>query len=79
MAVATRQAPASEKRCVRTPMKITPRAMLSRAVGVIRNKTLIVNLPGRPKACMECLDSIMDTLPHAFDLLRNEVEDCAKQ
>jgi molybdenum cofactor synthesis domain-containing protein len=79
MAVATRQAPGIGEAMRAYSMKITPRAMLSRAVGVIRNKTLIVNLPGSPKACMECLDSIMDTLPHAFDLLRNEVEDCSKQ
>ena len=56
-------------------MKITPHAMISRAASVIRGKTLIINLPGSPKACMENMDVFMDTIPHAMGLLRNEVHD----
>ena len=59
-------------------MQVTNRAMLSRAVSVIRGKTLIVNLPGSPKACMESMDVFLDTLPHALDLLRGRVQDCAR-
>ena len=60
-------------------MKITPHAMISRAASVIRGKTLIINLPGSPKACMENMDVFMDTIPHAMGLLRNEVHDCARK
>ena len=59
-------------------MEITRRAMLSRAVSVIRGKTLIVNLPGSPKACMESMDVFMDQLPHGLSLLRGSVMDCGR-
>ena len=49
--------------------------MLSRAVSVIRGKTLIINLPGSPKACMESMDVFLDTLPHGLTLLRGEQAD----
>src|SRR6056297_237650 len=54
-------------------VKITPRAALSRAKAGIRSKTLIVNLPGSPKAVKECLESIIDILPHGIDILRGNV------
>ena len=47
----------------------TRNAMLSRAAAGIRGKTLIINLPGSPKAVRESLDSILDVLPHATDML----------
>jgi molybdenum cofactor synthesis domain-containing protein len=50
-------------------MKNTPFAMLSRGVCGIRNETLIINLPGSPKAVRECFDVIMPVLPHAVNLL----------
>ena len=59
-------------------MQITKRAMLSRAVSVIRGRTLIINLPGSPKACMETMDVFMDTIPHGLGLLRGTVHDCAR-
>lgn len=59
-------------------MQFTKRAMLSRGVCVIRKKSLILNLPGSPKAVAECLDAVLDTLPHAFDLLRDAAGDCAR-
>ena len=49
--------------------KKTPRAVLSRAVAGIRGRTLVVNLPGRPKAVRECLEVILDLLPHAIEML----------
>ncbi|KZC13403.1 Molybdenum cofactor synthesis protein cinnamon, partial [Dufourea novaeangliae] len=52
-------------------LKITPMAMLSRAVCGIRNQTLIVNLPGSPKAAKECLTVIAPAIPHAVDLMRD--------
>jgi molybdopterin adenylyltransferase len=53
-------------------MKITPHAMLSRAVAGIRGRTLIVNLPGSPKAARENLEMILPALPHAIQLLKED-------
>ena len=58
-------------------LKITPRAMLSRGVSVLRGAALIINLPGSPKACRESLTVILDTLPHGLDLLRAQTGQCA--
>ena len=58
-------------------LKITNRAMLSRAVAGIRGKTLIINLPGSPKAVKEGLEAIMDVLPHAIEKIKGSTEDCA--
>jgi len=52
-----------------------PTAMLSRAVAGVRGKTLIVNLPGSPKAAQETLGVILPVLPHALDLLAGGVKD----
>jgi len=50
--------------------KRSPYAILSRSIAGIRNNTLIVNLPGSPKAVRECLEIILDILPHAVDMMR---------
>ncbi|XP_043800894.1 gephyrin [Apis laboriosa] len=55
-------------------LKITPMAMLSRGVSGIRDKTLIINLPGSPKAAKECLSVIAPAIPHAVDLIRDNKE-----
>ena len=55
-------------------MSKTPHAMLSRAVAGIRKSTLIVNLPGSPKAVEENLAVIIPALPHAIQLLREDPE-----
>lgn len=78
LAVADRQVPGIAEAIRAASMQITKRAMLSRAVSVIRGKTLIINLPGSPKACMESMDVFLDTIPHGMGLLRNEVTDCAR-
>ena len=79
LAVAHRNAPGIAEAMRVASLAITPRAMLSRAASVIRGKTLIINLPGSPKACMECMDVFLDTIPHAMGLLRGAVEDCARK
>ncbi len=59
-------------------MAVTPRAMLSRAAAGIRGGTLIVNLPGSPKAAKENLESVLPTLDHGLQMLSGEEADCAK-
>ena len=77
-AVAERDAPGIAEAIRAASMRITPRAMLSRAAAVIRGKTLIINLPGSPRACMEGMDVFLDQLPHALDLLRGMPQDCGR-
>lgn len=59
-------------------MQITKRAMLTRASAGIRKGTLIVNLPGSPKAVRECLEYIADTLGHGLEILAAEASNCAR-
>ncbi len=67
--VIQREAPGIAEAMRLESLKITPHAMLSRAIAGIRNKTLIINLPGSPKAAMENLSTVIDVLPHAVELL----------
>lgn len=60
-------------------MTITKRAMLSRASAGIRKKTLIINLPGSPKAVRESLEYIIDSLEHGIEILTGEASDCARK
>lgn len=57
---------------LRDSLTVTPHAMLSRMVAGIRGQTLIVNLPGSPKAARENLETILPALPHALELLRDD-------
>jgi len=56
----------------------TKTAMLSRAVAGIKGKTLVINLPGSPKAVRECLEVIIDALPHAIDKLKGDPSECSR-
>ncbi len=60
-------------------ISITKRAMLSRAVCGIRGNSVILNLPGSPKAVIESLEFVMDTLVHGLDILNNKDSDCARK
>lgn len=60
-------------------MTITDRAMFSRAVSGLRKKTLIINLPGSPKAVTEALEYILPKLPHGLDVLRENVQECGRK
>ena len=60
-------------------MTITKRAMLSRAVSVIRKNSLIINMPGSPKAGEESLEYIIDTLDHALKILQGDASECARK
>jgi molybdenum cofactor synthesis domain-containing protein len=57
-------------------LKKTPYSMLSRAVAGVRNETLIINLPGSPKAVRENLLAVLDCLPHAIEKIRGSDADC---
>jgi molybdenum cofactor synthesis domain-containing protein len=58
-------------------LKKTPMAVLSRAVSGIRKRSLIINLPGSPKAVRECLEVISPAFNHAVETLRGQAGDCA--
>lgn len=70
--VIERQAPGLAEAMRIASMRITPHAMLSRGVCGIRGSTLIVNLPGSPRAAVENLDVILPALPHAVELLQDD-------
>lgn len=59
-------------------LKVTPKAMLSRGIAGIRGKTLIINLPGSPKAVRECLEAILPAIPHGIEILKGEAGECAE-
>lgn len=79
MAVATRNAPGIAEAIRAYSMQYTKRAMLSRGASVIRNHTLIVNLPGSPKAVKESMECVLPQLEHGIMLLRGSVSDCARK
>jgi len=59
-------------------LKKTPRAMLSRAVAGVRGKTLIINLPGSPRAVRENLEVILSVIPHAIEKIQGDPSECAQ-
>lgn len=75
---ATRAVPGIAEAIRAYSMKITDRAMLSRAVSVIRGKTLIINLPGSPKAVKESLEYILPALEHGLEIMLGEASECAR-
>lgn len=79
LAVADRDAPGIAEYIRMRSMEITPRAMLGRGVSVIRKGTLIVNLPGSPKAVRESLGFVLDTLTHGLEILRGTAGECARE
>ena len=69
LAVADRQVPGIAEYMRAKSFEITPKAMLSRGVAVIRRQTLIINLPGSPKAVRENLGFILPALGHGLDIM----------
>ena len=70
--VLDRQAPGLAEAIRQESRKVTPHAMLSRAVTGMRGKVLIINLPGSPKAALENLQVVLSILPHAVELLKED-------
>ena len=59
-------------------LKKTSRAMLSRAVAGVKGRSLIINLPGSPKAVEENLAVILDVIPHAIEKIKGDPSECAR-
>lgn len=78
-AVVTKRCPGIAEYLRMRSMERTPRGMLSRGVAGIRNRTLIVNLPGSPKAVRESLEWLLPSLRHGLDILLERTRDCAER
>ncbi|MBQ1958974.1 MAG: MogA/MoaB family molybdenum cofactor biosynthesis protein, partial [Firmicutes bacterium] len=79
MAVATRNAPGIAEYMRAKSFEITPKGMLSRGVSVIRNNSLIINLPGSPKAVRENLGFILPALDHGLEILLGRGGECGQK
>ena len=78
VAVCQRLAPGIPEAMRAASMAITPRAMLSRAAAGIRDRSLIINLPGSPKGAKENLEAVLPALAHGLEMLRGKPGDCAR-
>lgn len=78
LSVADRLVPGISEAMRAFSMTVTKRAMLSRGVSVVRGGTLIVNLPGSPKAVIESLGYIIDELSHGIAILKGDTGECAR-
>ena len=77
--VSDRQVPGIAEYMRAKSFEITPKAMLSRGVAAMRGSSLIINLPGSPKAVRESLEYIVDSLAHGIEILTGEATDCARK
>ena len=75
----TRMGPGIPEAMRAASLRVTPRGMLSRGAAGIRGGTLIVNLPGSPKAAIENLEAVLPALEHGLEMLRGGPADCAAQ
>lgn len=78
-AVLEREVPGISEAMRYFSLQITPRAMLSRGVSGLRGQSLIINLPGSPKAVRENLEYVLPHLRHGLDVLRQEVKECGQR
>ena len=77
-AVCQREVPGIPEAMRAYSMQFTGRAMRSRAAAGIRGTTLIINLPGSPKAVRECLEYVAPYLEHGLEILTGEAQNCAR-
>ena len=75
-AVCQKMMPGFGERMRAESLKYVPTAILSRQTAGIRNKTLIVNLPGKPKSIRECLEAVFPAIPYCLDLLGGPYLEC---
>ena len=78
LAVCKRMAPGIPEAMRAESLKITNRAILARQQAGIRGESLIINLPGSPKAARENLNAVLPALEHGLEMLRGEKHDCAE-
>jgi molybdopterin adenylyltransferase len=78
MSVIDRIVPGMAEAMRATGLNKTPHAMLSRAVAGTRGETLIINLPGSPRAVAENLDVVLPAIPHALEILQGRGGECAR-
>ncbi len=79
LAVVERAVPGLAEAMRAESLKKTPMAMLSRGVVGIRGGSLVINLPGSPKAVRECLEVILPALPHAVEVIKGEAVECGEE
>ena len=79
MDIAERMVPGIPEAMRYYSLTITPRAMLSRAAACIRKKTLIINLPGSPKAVRESLEYILPSLGHGLEIMTGDATNCGSK
>lgn len=79
MDIAERMVPGIPEAMRYYSLSITPRAMLSRAAACIRKQTLIINLPGSPKAVRESLEYILPSLMHGLEIMTGDATNCGSK
>jgi molybdopterin adenylyltransferase len=79
LAIIERETPGISEAMRFFSLQKTPRAMLSRGVSGIRKSSLIINLPGSPKAIEECLEFLLPPLSHGLDMLNQNDSECARK
>lgn len=78
LGVIERQCPGIPEAMRAMSLQKTQRAMLTRSVAGLRGNSLIVNLPGSPKAVRECLECVIDQIEHGLDILTGKAGECAR-
>lgn len=79
LAVIDREVPGMAEAMRAESLKVTPHAMISRAVCGLRGATLFINLPGSPKAARECLGVVLPAIPHAVEVASGSAYECATE
>jgi molybdopterin adenylyltransferase len=77
--VCTKMLPGFGEKMRLESLKYVPTAILSRQTAGIRNKTLILNLPGKPKAIRQCMDAVFSAIPYCIDLLNGPFIECNEE